>query len=89
MSEDLGSGAILEMIAIPGGSFVMGSPTTEAQREHSESPQHTVNIYPFFMGKYEVTQEQWQVVMENNPSNFQGAKRPVEQVSWNDAVEFC
>jgi len=89
MSEDLGSGAILEMIAIPGGSFVMGSPTTEAQRENNENHQHTVNISPFFMGKYEVTQEQWQVVMENNPSNFQGAKLPVEQVSWNDAVEFC
>jgi len=90
MSEDLGSGAILDMIAIPGGSFVMGSPTTtELQRENNENYQHTVNISPFFMGKYEVTQEQWQVVMENNPSNFQGAKRPVEQVSWNDAVEFC
>jgi formylglycine-generating enzyme required for sulfatase activity len=90
MSEDLGSGAILDMIAIPGGSFVMGSPTiTELQRDNNENYQHTVNISPFFMGKYEVTQEQWQVVMENNPSNFQGAKRPVEQVSWNDAVEFC
>jgi formylglycine-generating enzyme required for sulfatase activity len=89
MSEDLGSGAILEMIAIPGGRFAMGSPTTEAQREHNESPLHPVNISPFFMGKYPVTQEQWQVVMENNPSNFQGAKLPVEQVSWNDAVKFC
>ena len=90
MIEDLGSGAILDMIAIPGGSFVMGSPTiTELQRDNNENYQHTVNISPFFMGQYEVTQEQWQVVMENNPSNFQGAKLPVEKVSWNDAVEFC
>jgi formylglycine-generating enzyme required for sulfatase activity len=90
MSEDLGGGASLEMIAIPGGSFVMGSPTnTESQQENNERPQHKVNISPFFMGKYEVTQEQWQAVMENNPSNFIGAKLPVEKVSWNDAVEFC
>ena len=89
MSEDLGGGASLEMIAIPGGSFVMGSPNTEAQQENNERQQHKVNISPFFMGKYEVTQEQYQAVMENNPSNFIGTKRPVEKVSWNDAVEFC
>jgi len=88
-TENIGNGVTLDMIAIPGGRFVMGSPTTELQRENNENYQHTVNISPFFMGQYEVTQEQWQVVMENNPSNFQGAQRPVEQVSWNDAVEFC
>lgn len=88
MSEDLGSGASLDTVAIPGGSFVMGS-HTEAQQENNERPQHKVNISPFFMGKYEVTQEQWQAVMENNPSNFIGTKRPVEKVSWNDTVEFC
>ncbi|WP_366664969.1 formylglycine-generating enzyme family protein [Microcoleus sp. bin48.metabat.b7b8b9.023] len=88
ISEDLGSGVILDMVAISGGCFVMGS-NTEAQQENNERPQHKVNISHFFMGKYEVTQEQWQVVMENNPSNFTGAKRPVEKVSWNDAVEFC
>jgi len=88
-TENIGNGVTLDTIAIPGNRFVMGSPTTELQRENSENDQHTVNISPFFMGKYEVTQEQWQVVMENNPSNFQGAQRPVEQVSWNDVVEFC
>jgi formylglycine-generating enzyme required for sulfatase activity len=89
ISEDLGSGAILDMIAIPGGSFVMGSPNTEAGRSDYEGPQRTVSISPFFMGKYEVTQEQYQAVMGNNPSNFKGAKHPVEKVNWNDAVEFC
>ena len=89
ISEDLGSGAILDMVAIPGGSFVMGSPNTETQRFDSAGPQRTVNISPFFMGKYEVTQAQYQAVMGNNPSAFKGAKRPVEQVSWNKAVEFC
>jgi formylglycine-generating enzyme required for sulfatase activity len=89
ISEKLGSGAILDMVAIPGGSFVMGSPSTETGRRDNEGPQHNVNIPPFFMGKYEVTQAQYQAVMGNNPSNFQGAKRPVENVNWDEAVEFC
>ena len=90
ISEDLGSGIILEMIAIPGGSFVMGSPNNEAERNNDEGPQHNVDISPFFMGKYQVTQEQWEAVMGYNPSRFKGgAKRPVEQVSWNNVLEFC
>ena len=89
ISENLGSGAILDLISIPGGSFMMGSPSTETGRSNDEGPQHNVNISPFFMGKYEVTQAQYQAVMGNNPSNFKGAKRPVEQVTWDDAVEFC
>ncbi|HEY9299536.1 MAG TPA: bifunctional serine/threonine-protein kinase/formylglycine-generating enzyme family protein, partial [Phormidium sp.] len=88
-SENLGSGAILDMVAIPGGRFVMGSPSTEAGRSNNEGPQRTVNISPFFMGKYPITQEQWEVVMGNNPSEIKGLKRPVEQVSWNNALEFC
>ena len=88
-SENLGSGATLDMVAIPGGRFVMGSPHTEVGRSDDEGPQRTVNISPFFMGKYPVTQEQYQAVMGNNPSNFKGAKRPVENVNWDDAVKFC
>ena len=88
-TDNLGNGITIDMISIPGGSFVMGSPNTEAGRENDEGPQHNVTVAPFFMGKYEVTQEQWEAVMGNNPSNFKGAKRPVEQVSWNDAVAFC
>ena len=91
--ENLGGGAILDMVAIPGGRFVMGSPNTEAGRNNNEGPQHTVNISPFFMGKYPVTQAQYQAVMGNNPSHFKGffksKQLPVEQVTWNDAVEFC
>ncbi len=67
----------------------MGVPYKDAKRRNSEEPQHNVNISPFFMGKYEVTQGQWEAVMGNNPSNFKGAKRPVEEVSWAQAVEFC
>jgi formylglycine-generating enzyme required for sulfatase activity len=82
-------GTSLEMVAIPGGTFMMGSPETEEERDDSESPQHRVTVAPFFMGKYPITQEQYEAVMGNNPSNFQGKKRPVEQVSWHDANEFC
>ena len=77
------------MVKIPGGSFKMGSPETEKDRRSSESPQHTVNVPSFFMGKFAVTQAQYQRIIAHNPAHFKGEKRPVEQVSWNDAVEFC
>jgi len=91
-TENIGNGITLDMVAIPGGRFVMGSPNTEAERSNDEGPQRTVNIPPFFMGKYEVTQEQYQAVMGNNPSPsyyLKGAKRPVIKVNWYEAVEFC
>ena len=88
-TDSLGNGITIEMISMTGGSFVMGSPNTEARRIDTEGPQHNVTVAPFFMGKYEVTQEQWEAVMGNNPSYFKGAKRPVANVSWNDAVAFC
>jgi formylglycine-generating enzyme required for sulfatase activity len=89
--EDLSNGITLEMVQIPGGSFKMGSPASEKGRSESESPQHQVNVPAFSMGKFVVTQEQYQQIMGKNPSYFtqKGAKRPVEKVSWNDAVEFC
>ncbi|WP_038296571.1 MULTISPECIES: SUMF1/EgtB/PvdO family nonheme iron enzyme [Nostocales] len=87
--EDLGNGVTLEMVSIPGGSFKMGSPSREKSRNPNESPQHDVNVPAFFMGRFEVTQEQYQQVMGTNPSNFKGKKLLVESVSWNDAVEFC
>jgi len=88
-TEDLGNGVILEMTEIPGGEFLMGSPTSEGGRENNESPQHRVTIKPFFMGKFAVTQAQYQAIMGKNPSNFKGEKRPVEQVNWNEATKFC
>jgi formylglycine-generating enzyme required for sulfatase activity/tRNA A-37 threonylcarbamoyl transferase component Bud32 len=86
-TEDLGNGVILEMVAIPGGTFMMGSPDGEGY--HHETPQHQVTLQPFFMGKYTITQEQYEAVMGNNPSHFQGKKLPVERVNWHKAVEFC
>jgi len=88
-TEDLGRGVNLEMVSIPGGSFVMGSPENEKGRRSTESPQHEVNVPPFFLGKYPVTQQQYEAVMGNNPSHFKDANRPVECVSWNDAAQFC
>ena len=87
--EDLGNGVKLEMAAIPGGTFMMGSPENEAKRRDSENPQHQVTVPGFFMGKYPVTQAQYQAIMGNNPSLFKGSNRPVECVSWDNAVAFC
>jgi formylglycine-generating enzyme required for sulfatase activity len=87
--EDLGNGITLEMVQIPGGTFMMGSPDTEAQRSNVESPQHRVTVPAFYMGRYQVTQAQYQAIMGNNPSRFTGANRPVERVNWDEAVEFC
>lgn len=88
-TENLGNDVTLEMVKIPAGSFIMGSPPGEKGRDSNESRQHNVNVPTFFISQYEVTQEQYQQVMGNNPSSFKGDKRPVENVSWNDAVEFC
>jgi serine/threonine protein kinase len=78
-TEDLGNGVTLDMVAIPGGTFTMGSPETEKERlDKDEGPQHRVTGPAFFMGKYLVTQQQWQAVMGNNPSHFKGTNRPVE-----------
>jgi len=76
-------------VQIPGGTFKMGSPEGEVGRYKSESPQHQVTVPGFFMGRYEVTQAQYQAIMGTNPARFKGEKLPVERVSWNDAVEFC
>jgi len=88
-TEDLGNGVKLEMVYIPGGTFMMGSPKNEKDRYSAEGPQHKVTIKPFYMSKYPVTQAQWKAVMGNNPSRFKGENRPVENVSWRNAVKFC
>ncbi|MGL4502523.1 MAG: formylglycine-generating enzyme family protein, partial [Planktothrix sp.] len=97
-TEDLGNGVTLEMVYIPGGTFLMGSLETEKGSYGDERPQHEVTVPAFFMAKYPITQAQWKAVANRpkiqrdlNPdcSRFKGDKRPVENVSWYDAVEFC
>jgi formylglycine-generating enzyme required for sulfatase activity len=87
--EDLGHGVLLEMVYIPGGTFLMGSPENEEGHRNNESPQHQVTIAPFYMGKFPITQAQWEAVMGTNPSHFTEAKRPVEMVSWEETIKFC
>ncbi len=90
LTLDLGNKVTMKLVQIPAGKFQMGSPETEKDRKKDEGPQHEVTISkPFYMGVYEVTQDQYQAVMGSKPSRFIGSRNPVEQVSWNDAVEFC
>jgi formylglycine-generating enzyme required for sulfatase activity len=85
--------AALEMLPVAAGSFTMGSPSSEPGRERFEKgaeAQRRVNITkPYWLGKYEVTQAQWQAVTGGNSSRYNGASRPVVNVSWNDVVGFC
>ncbi len=89
---DLPSGAKpLEMVHIPAGTFTMGSPSTESGRDSDEGPQHQVTITKdFYLGKYEVTQAQWEAVMGSNPSSSYGVRPnyPVYNVSWNDCQSY-
>jgi len=87
-SITLGNGVALEMVWIPPGTFTMGSPESEQGRDNDEKEHRVTLTKGFWMGKFEVTQEQWQAVMGNNPSEFKGAKLPVEQVSWDDCQSF-
>jgi len=95
--ENLGSGVELEMTNIASGTFWMGSPE-ETKPHYSELPQHLVSINSFFIVKYPITQKQWKAVaclpqinrpLIANCSKFKGDNYPVEQVSWDEAVEFC
>ena len=79
----------VSMVYINGGTFLMGSPAGEQGRSTNEGPQHQVTVSSFYIGKYPVTQEQYQEVMKTNPSDFKGANLPVERVSWLDAIEYC
>ena len=92
--ESLGEGVALTMVTIPAGRFVMGSPPEEAERRDNEGPQHLVELEGFWMGQTPITQAQWRQVMGTNPSEFQGDRadrdqRPVESVSWEQAMAFC
>jgi len=97
-SENL-DGVRLDMVKIPGGRFMMGSPENEAERSGMEGPQHSVRVPDFFIGRFEITREQWRQItrmpkvnidLQEDPSYFKDAwRQPVEQVSWDEVVEFC
>jgi formylglycine-generating enzyme required for sulfatase activity len=97
--EELEDGINLEIVEVPGGEFWMGASEGEEGSYPNERPQHKVKVSPFLMGKYLVTQAQWRVVaslpkVERNlnpePSHYKGNScRPVERISWHEAVEFC
>ncbi|HEY9628103.1 MAG TPA: formylglycine-generating enzyme family protein [Coleofasciculaceae cyanobacterium] len=96
--EPLNETTRLDMMQIPGGTFLMGSPPDELDNYSDEQPQHEVTVPAFFMARTPITQAQWQAVatypivesdLDANPSHFKGDNRPVEQVSWDDATEFC
>jgi formylglycine-generating enzyme required for sulfatase activity/nucleoside phosphorylase len=97
--ENISKEVILDLVLIPGGTFLMGSPANnEDEQLDGEGPQHQVTVPQFFMGRNPITQAQWKVVaampkvqrdLNADISYFKGDNRPVENVSWYDAVEFC
>lgn len=96
-TEDLGGGINLNMVAVPGGEFEMGSPAGK-DIPGDERPQHRVTVGSFWMGQYPVTQAQWRAIaalpkvkreLDLDPSTFKASRCPVENISWYDAVELC
>ena len=97
--EVLPESVLLDLVLVPAGVFMMGSPANEPERFGREGPQHEVTIaYSFLMGRYPVTQLQWRTIaslpsvnldLEPNPSRFSGDNHPVEGITWYEAVEFC
>ena len=81
------NGISIELIRAEGGTFLMGGQDDQVQE--NEKPVHEVKLNAFYIGKYPVTQAQWRAVQNNNPSHFKGDNLPVENVSWEDALEFC
>lgn len=80
----------ITLVLIPAVKYWMGSPNTEDGRDTDEGPRHAVYLDSYLIGKYEVTQKQWQAVMKNNPSNNKRSENlPVEEVNWQDAMTFC
>jgi formylglycine-generating enzyme required for sulfatase activity len=99
-TEALGMGVGLDVISMPAGSFTMGSPAGEPERQPNEGPQHHVTLSAFFIGASPITQAQWAAVvsahpdrihvdLDLSPSFFKGIDLPVESITWNEAEEFC
>ncbi|MDY6783610.1 MAG: formylglycine-generating enzyme family protein [Cyanobacteriota bacterium] len=96
--EQLSPATALEMVALPAGTFIMGADESELGWHATQSPPHSVSLPNFFISKFPITQAQWQTVaafekveieLQPLPSCFIGRDRPVEQISWYEAVEFC
>ncbi len=96
--QELELGLGLEMVWIPAGTFLMGALPDETGHSPDEEPQHSVTIDSLWMGKFLVTQAQWEAIanlpqisleLEKSPAYFKGADHPVEQISWFEAIEFC
>lgn len=77
-----------DLILIKGGTFTMGSPETENWRSEDEV-QHEVTVNDFYINEFEVTQEEYESIMEDNPSTFKGDNLPVENITWYQAIEYC
>ena len=75
------------LVYVEGGSFMMGSDDYDSDED--EQPIHEVSVSSFYIGKYQVTQEEWQDVMRNDPSDFEGDMLPVDTIDWYDAIEYC
>ncbi|MCZ8039858.1 MAG: SUMF1/EgtB/PvdO family nonheme iron enzyme, partial [Microcystis sp. LE17-20A] len=89
-TEKISKGITLEMVGLPAGQFLMGSPDSDRDGSDYEKPQHQVKVNSFAIGKYPVTQAQYEAVMGTNPSNLKNnPQNPVEMVRWNDAQAFC
>ena len=89
-TENLPNGITLKMVSLPAGQFLMGSPDSDPDARDNEKPPHQVQVNGFAIGKYSVTQAQYEAVMGTNPSRFQNnPQNPVEKISWNDAQAFC
>nr|WP_294506585.1 SUMF1/EgtB/PvdO family nonheme iron enzyme [uncultured Rhodopila sp.] len=97
---EMSGAAEIEMVAIPGGSFTMGSPDSEPLRQPVEGPQHHVTLAPFFISAAPVTQAQWSAIvlahphpigrnLDPSPGFFRGVDLPVETITWNQAQELC
>ena len=79
----------MKLVLIPAGSFTMGSPVGEYKKGRDETPHKVTLTKSYYLGAYEATQDQYEKVMGDNPSEFKGAENPVDSVNWDDAVSFC
>lgn len=91
--EEITNSIGMQLVRIPAGTFTMGSPMEEVGRLANETPHEVTLTKSYFLGVYEVTQDQYEKVMGSNPNGFRGSKNPketaVEDVSWTKAVSFC